>query len=101
MRRAAKVDENQRQIVDTFRKAGATVQHLHNVAGGCPDLLVGYRGVNLCVEVKDGSKPPSERQLTPAQVLWHDGWLGQSCVVDSPEAALALLGVIPVCGKIE
>ena len=98
--RAAKADANQREIVATFRAAGATVHSLHREGGGCPDLVVGYRGLNLMVEVKDGSKPPSAQRLTPAQVDWHRDWRGQVCVVNSPEAALALLGVIPVVGHV-
>ena len=93
MRRAAKVDANQSEIVAAFRKAGATVQPLHAVGLGCPDLLVGFRGVNYAIEVKDGAKPPSARKLTPDQVSWHDTWRGQVAVVKSIEEALALLGI--------
>jgi hypothetical protein len=41
------------------------------------------------VEVKDGSKPPSERKLTPAQVQFHAIWKGRIVVVTSPEEAVA------------
>ena len=54
--RAAKVDKNQTEIVEAFRKLGFSVQHLHTVGGGVPDLLVGRGGINLLVEVKDGGK---------------------------------------------
>lgn len=93
MRRAAKVDRNQAEIVAAFRKAGASVQPLHGVGQGCPDLAVGFRGVNYMVEVKDGEKPPSARKLTPDQVEWHDAWRGQVCVVNDIAEALALLGI--------
>jgi hypothetical protein len=93
VRRAAKVDANQSEIVAAFRKAGATVTPLHAVGQGCPDLLVGFRGVNYLVEVKDGAKPPSARKLTPDQVSWHDTWRGQVAVVKSAAEALALLGI--------
>jgi hypothetical protein len=52
VRRAAKVDANQREVVAALRGAGATVQLLHAVGEGCPDLLVGYRGGNYLLEVK-------------------------------------------------
>ena len=65
MRRAA-VDANQAEIVKALRKVGATVQPLHRVGQGCPDLAVGHGGVNHMIEVKDGSKPPSARGLTDA-----------------------------------
>lgn len=93
MRRAARVDKNQAEIVAALRKAGATVQPLHAVGDGCPDLAVGYRGVNYMVEVKDGAKPPSARKLTSDQVSWHDAWRGQVCVVKDVTEALALLGI--------
>ncbi len=89
--RAAKVDHNQRAIVAALRAKGATVQLLHAVGRGCPDLLVGYRGLNLLIEVKDGSKPPSARRLTPDQVIWHRAWAGHVEVVDSADQAKLLL----------
>ena len=96
-RRAAKVDANQREVVKALRKAGATVQHLHAVGAGCPDLLVGYKGGNHLVEVKDGHKPPSARKLTPDQVVWHRDWRGSPVhVVKSVTEALAVLGIEPV-----
>lgn len=93
MRRAAKVDRNQPEIVEALRQAGATVQSLHAVGEGCPDLLVGFRGVNYTLEVKDGNKPPSRRELTPEQVKWHGGWNGRVSVVADISAALAAIGL--------
>lgn len=92
MRRAAKVDANQADIVEALRAVGATVQPLHMVGDGCPDLLVGYRVQNFIMEVKDGDKPPSRRKLTPDQVDWHSEWRGQKAVVKTPEEALAVIG---------
>lgn len=92
MRRAAKTDANQAEIVATLRMVGATVQPLHAVGGGVPDLLVGFRGRNYLIEVKDGRKPPSERKLTPDQVKWHAEWLGQVSVAEWPEDALRIIG---------
>ena len=37
-RRAPRIDANQPEIVKSFRKLGCTVQHLHMVGDGCPDL---------------------------------------------------------------
>lgn len=93
MRRASKADANQSEIVDALRRAGASVQPLHAVGSGCPDILVGFRGVNLMVEIKDGNKPPSARRLTPDQVVWHDAWRGQVIVVKSVDEALTAIGV--------
>ena len=84
-----RVDLNQSLIVQALRQAGATVQHLHTIGRGCPDLLVGIHGVNLLVEVKshDGAK------LTPDESRWHSQWRGQVAVATSVEAALDLLKI--------
>ena len=44
MRRAAKIDSNHAEIVAALRGIGAYVMSLASVGGGCPDLLVGFRG---------------------------------------------------------
>ena len=94
MRRAAKVDANQSQIVQALRKAGATVQPLHMVGQGCPDLLCAFRQVNFLIEVKDGAKPPSARKLTPDEERWIGAWRGPVYIVTSPMEAVGLLGNI-------
>lgn len=95
MRRAAKVDANQSIVVEALRKAGATVQLLHRVGEGCPDLLVGYRNCTALVEVKDGSLPPSRRQLTPDQQRWHATWRGGTlAIVCDVESALRVLSTL-------
>lgn len=88
MRRAAKVDRNQGEVVAALRKAGATVQSLAAVGFGCPDLLVGFQGKTMLMEIKDGSRPPSARALTPDQIAWHLQWQGVPVAVvnDAKEA---------------
>lgn len=92
MRRKAKVDDNQRDIVSALRKAGASVAHSHMVAGGFPDIVVGYRGANFLLEIKDGSKPPSGQSLTSSQIDFHRDWRGSVVTVNSVDAALAVIG---------
>jgi len=95
MRRAAKIDRNQPEIVRVLRAAGATVQPLHTVGDGCPDLLVGYCRQTALVEIKDGSKPPSARNLTPDQLEWHGAWRGGPlAVVNDVEGALRVLATM-------
>jgi hypothetical protein len=91
MRRAARVDGNQSEIVAALRSLGCSVQMLHAVGAGCPDLLIGIDGQNLLLEVKDGSKPPSARQLTSDQHIWHTNWGGQASIVQSSEDAIAIV----------
>jgi hypothetical protein len=93
--RAAKIDANHEAVVLALRSAGATVQSLAGVGKGVPDLLVGYKGQTLLMEIKDGFKPPSKRSLNEDQLRWHQNWLGGAlAVVDSPDAALRMIGVI-------
>lgn len=93
-RRAAKVDDNQREIVEAVLKAGASVLYLHGVGMGAPDLCIGFRGRNWLLEVKDGNKPPSARKLNKMQERWHQQWNGQVAVVESPEDALRAIGLV-------
>ena len=88
---AKRVDANQADIVLALRQVGATVQHLHEVGRGCPDILVGFRGVTLVLEIKDGNKAPSKRKLTKDEQNWHDDWRGQVDTVESIDDALNVL----------
>ncbi len=91
MRRAAKVDANQAEIVQALRQIGAVVQSLAAVGQGCPDLLVLHRNKLHLLEVKDGNKPPSAQKLTPDQVEWHRVWAGHVVVVNSVDSAIAAI----------
>jgi len=93
--RAAKIDANHEAVVTVLRAAGASVQSLAGVGKGVPDLLVGYKGQTLLMEIKDGFKAPSARLLNKDQLRWHGNWKGGAlAVVDSPDAALRMIGVI-------
>lgn len=92
-RYAAKVDDNQPEIVKALRKAGATVTPTHAAGAGFPDLTVGFRGQTYLIEVKDGAKPPSKRTLTDPQIKWHTEWRGHVAVVKDIPEALAVLGI--------
>lgn len=92
-RRAAKADRNQPEIVAMLRLVGCTVQHLHTIGKGCPDLLVGYQGRNYLFEIKDGELPPSGRKLTEDEKDWHDSWRGVVHVVHNEREALEVIGI--------
>tara|TARA_R110000782_G_scaffold126070_1_gene217675 strand:+ start:291 stop:584 length:294 start_codon:yes stop_codon:yes gene_type:complete len=86
--RIARVDANQKAIVAALRACGVTVQHLHQVGAGCPDLLCAVSGHVFLVEVKDGAKSKSEQKLTPDQVIWHAAWQAEVHVINSIDDAL-------------
>jgi hypothetical protein len=91
MRRANRIDDNQNEIVNALRKVGAYVR-IVTMGDGVPDLLVGYRGYTILMEVKDGNKSPSKRKLTEAEQKFFDEWTGGLiAVVESIEDALAIL----------
>lgn len=90
MRRAARRDANEDQIVSALQACGAYVKKING--SGEFDLLVWYRGYTLLLEVKDGRKPPSAQALTPAEEKFHREWPGDNLhIVNSVDAALALL----------
>lgn len=91
MRIRGKVDRNHGEIVLALRQAGATVQSLADVGHGCPDLLVGFRGRNRLMEVKDGLLCPSRQRLSEDEQEWQARWEGECHVVHSVEEALEML----------
>lgn len=78
VRRAAKVDGNQAEIVELLRKIdGCEVAVTSAVGDGFPDLVIGYRGFNFLFEVKDPSQPKHRHELTDDQKRFHSAWPGQ------------------------
>lgn len=101
MRYARQRDRNEREIIAALRAIGAVVTQLGEA--GVPDLLVGYQGCTILLEVKlplqsNGNTPVSRSldhkggrgDLTKAQVAWWDSWKGApAVVVRSVEEAIA------------
>jgi hypothetical protein len=87
MRHAARVDENQKAIVQVLRDAGAYVWII-----GLPiDLLVGYQNHTFLMEVKTDSK----KRFTGLQADFFQNWKGGTlCRVDSPQAALEMIRTV-------
>lgn len=90
---AGRTDANQAGIVKALRKIGASVAITSQVGQGLPDLLVGYLGHTILLEVKDGARPPSERKLTDAEAYFLKHWKGGPAVVvrNEDEALEAVL----------
>jgi len=87
VRRAARVDATQAQIVSALRAANAYVW----IIGLPVDLLVGYNGHTFLVEVKTNEK----KKLTKLQTDFFANWTGGTlCRIDSAEAALRMIGVV-------
>lgn len=85
MRRAAKRDAVEAEIVRVLRRGGFSVQPL-SIADG-PDLLLGRNGRDRTAEVKTGNK-----KLRRGQLGWHMTWCGEKPVIlRSVEDAIALV----------
>ena len=93
MRHAARVDENQAEIVAALRAAGASVW----IIGLPVDLLVGYAGQTVPVEVKGltGKRSPKPRRYTELQAEFMRTWQGGPVATFTDvDGALRLLAVL-------
>ena len=100
--RPRRVDANQSEIVEEFRRQGCSVLHLHTIGKGCPDILVGlvssrYGKLNILVEIKDGKKPPSQRKLTEDEAKFHRDWLGVVTTITSLDEVRSLVNTLCHC----
>lgn len=96
MKYARRADGNQAEIVAALRAVGCKVIPTHTIGQGFPDLVVDYQGRTVLIEVKDPSKPKSDRRLTPQQQEFHAAWTGPIYVVETVDQALqAAIGTTP------
>jgi len=82
MRTAARVDDNQKEIVAEFRKLGFSVLLIHQLKNCC-DIIVSRDKFTAVIEIKDGKKPPSQRKLTAGEQEFKDRWLGRYYLCES------------------
>ena len=75
VRTAARVDGNHAEILATARSIGASVLDTHQLPN-CFDALIGYRGREFIIEIKDPAQPKSGRKLTPGEASFRDAWRG-------------------------
>jgi len=66
LRRSARIDSNQPEIVAALRKRGAVVVIVSTLKNFC-DIIVFYNGRTHIVEIKDGNKPRSATKLTEGE----------------------------------
>lgn len=82
----AKRDANEPEIVDALEAIGCDV-----LRSGDIDLIVGYRGRNLLIEVKMPGED-KDRKLKPIQKRLKASWKGQYAIVTTAEQALKAVG---------
>lgn len=93
-RRARRVDANQVEVTEALRKIGAAVTPIHTLGKGIPDLLVSYRQRWIVLEVKDGKKPPSKRELTTDEKDWIGAQHAPVHIVTSAAEAVGILQMV-------
>src|SRR5512139_1208375 len=86
-----RVDSNQAEIVQALRDIGASVTVIAGIGGGCPDLLVGYAGVNYLMEIK-ASKNAT---FTEAECEWELAWHGSVFIVTTAQEAVDIVRTNP------
>lgn len=91
--RPKRVDANQAKIVEQLRRLHISVQHLHTIGKGCPDLLLGFRNQNFLIELKDSMKTPSQKKLTDDEEVFFKGWRGQVNKCETLEEILKVVGL--------
>jgi hypothetical protein len=91
-----RVDGNQKEIIQKLRECGMQAHSIAQVGDGIPDVLVGFRGLTLVLEVKE----PGET-LTPAECKFLENWPGQHSVVTSFDDAYAVVTAhARSCGRV-
>ena len=93
MRRAARVDASQAEVVAALRAAGAYVW----ISGTPLDLIVGFAGQTALVEVKvlTGVKKRTQSRFTALQTSFMRDWIGGTvATVTDAEGARRLLEVM-------
>lgn len=87
-----RTDANQKDIMDKLRCIpNLSVISTHTIGKGFPDIIVGYKGKNYMIEIKDGAKWKSQQKLTTDELLFHMKWKGQICVCNSFDQVLKLI----------
>ena len=88
---AKRVDKNQKDIVEAFRKMGATVIDLSKVGKGIPDLMIGYNNKTALVEIKSSDKA----KFTPHQEAFIREWNGGTLArVNDVDGVIRLINLL-------
>ena len=94
MRRIPRKDANHSAIVRTLQSCGAIVHDCAAFGGGFPDIMTSFKGRIMLLEIKDGSKSPSARKLTPDERRFHLLWSEHVAVVENEIEAMKAIGAI-------
>lgn len=98
MRRAPKKDANHAVIVAALEAHGVSVIDTSAMGGGFPDLICGFSGVTMLMEIKNPKTAYGRKGLNENQVRWKAEWTGGPySVVDGVEAAIRAVNSLGTC----
>lgn len=87
-----KTDANQLDLMKQCRKIpNLSIVSTHIIGKGFPDCIIGYKGKNYMIEIKDGNKPKSARKLTKDEIIFHEKWNGQVNIVENFDDIIKLI----------
>lgn len=96
MTRGRRIDGNQKRLDELARNVGAVVLHVSAAPELGFDRLLIRSGQMYIVEVKDGTKPPSARQLTEGEQKAKakvESAGGKYWVIESDDDLLRMFGL--------
>lgn len=89
-----RTDANHKIIIQLLRQIPhLSVFSTHTLGKGFPDIVVGYKGINYLLEIKDGAKSDSQKKLTEDEIKFHHNWKGQVNVVENFSDILKILRI--------
>lgn len=88
-RRAARKDANHNEITDCFFSLGYSVLDISQLKNAC-DAIVAKGKRTIAIEIKDGTKPPSQRKLSDGETKFKESWNGEWALIESIEDVLKL-----------
>lgn len=94
--RTTRRDANHNEIVAALKVMGCTVVDLAAVGGGAPDVLCGYHGHNVLLEIKNPArktKGDNAAKTMKKQAEFRAAWRGHVAVVFTVDEALREVGV--------
>ncbi len=92
--RRGRQDANASAITKALKQCGVSVIDLHAVGGGVPDILAGYQGRSVLLEIKVSAKATHDAGVKERQETFARDWRGAPVVTVRSEAdALLAMGI--------
>ena len=101
MKYGAKKDANHNDVVDALKAIGVSVIDTSHVGCGFPDVILGFAGKTMLMEIKNPKTSYGKRGLNKNQAKWKELWTGGPyAVVDSVDAAIRAVRLLGEGGTV-